>query len=686
MTWLELKGKIAVIPQVKPCGFRGETIMIGAAVLFLLIVAVGTASALTAQEQLGELLFTDTNLSTPAGQSCQSCHDPAFAFTEPDKTRGVSGGATAGRFGNRNAPSAAYAAFSPEFGFVAGKFAGGQFWDGRATNLTEQAKGPFLNPLEMNNTGQTEVLNKIQAASYASLFNTVCGAQSDQYTCMAAAITAFEKTPLLNKFSSKFDLNPAGLTAQEQNGHTLFIGKGKCEICHKSTIGPFAANPLFTDFTFNNIGVPSNLGMLGDTAALQAYFPFYYPPLAPEFNAAGLNFVDTGLANNPAIPVVLQPSVQGLMKAPTLRNIELTSPYMHNGVFRTLKEVVHFYNTRDVLGNCANTLVPQPGVNCWPAPEVPNNLNKDIGNLGLTDAEENDIVAFLLTLTDSSVSQQGGNITGTVTNATSTAAEPGVSVSAGGVTVLTNAAGFYSISLAAGTYTVNASKVGFTTNTTAGVNVTSGATTKLNIALQPAAPAAQTIGISSFNVPVGGTVTVPIQATAPVSGNIAAVDITLTYDPAVIIIPAGGITSTAFPTVTPNINNTTGTTRIVAASIGGVTGTMTIANVQFSAVGAAGATSPVTITVALDGLKDAAGAVLTPTITNGVATIGGVKGDVNSNGALDVGDGVFTAQAVAGMRTFTPAQTALADANRNGVLDVGDVVFTLQAVAGLRTL
>ncbi len=381
----------------------GKRIMIGAAVL-LLLAAVGTASALTDQEQLGKLLFADTNLSTPAGQGCVSCHDPAFAFTDPDKNLSVSGGVVAGRFGSRNAPSAAYGAFSPDFGFIAGGFGGGQFWDGRAANLTEQAKGPFLNPLEMNNTGPAEVLNKIQAASYAPLFNTVCvsGDTQSQYTCMAAAIAAFEKTPLLNKFSSKFDLNQTGMTAQDQRGFSLFNTKGKCDICHRSTIGPFAAKPIFTDFEYMNIGVPSNLGMLGDTAALQAYFPFYYPPLAPEFNTAGLNFVDTGLTNNPAIPVILQPSVKGLMKVPTLRNIELTSPYMHNGVFRTLKEIVHFYNTRDILGNCANTSVPQPGVNCWPAPEVPDNLNKDIGNLGLTDAEENDIVAFLLTLTDGS--------------------------------------------------------------------------------------------------------------------------------------------------------------------------------------------------------------------------------------------------------------------------------------------
>jgi len=375
-----------------------EKILICMAIL--LIAAVGAASALTEKEQLGKNLFTDINLSEPAGQSCQDCHVPAVAFTEPDKSRGVSEGVIAGRFGNRNAPSTAYASFSPQFSFEGGViFRGGQFWDGRAANLTEQAKGPFLNSLEMNNPDMITVLNKINASAYASLFNRVCG-QTDiesRYTCMADAIAAFEKTPELNKFNSKFDLtvglnNPADLTAQEFRGLQLFRGKAKCIVCH--------AEPFFTDFDYENIGVPSNLGMSGDSPALQNYFPFYYPPIAPGFNPAGLNFVDTGLAGNPAVPDIQKPGARGKMKAPTLRNVILTAPYMHNGVFRTLEQVVHFYNTRDILGNCANTAGAQPGVNCWPAPEVLDNRNPVIGDLQLTDDEETDVVAFLKTLTD----------------------------------------------------------------------------------------------------------------------------------------------------------------------------------------------------------------------------------------------------------------------------------------------
>ncbi len=380
-----------------------KKIWVYAAVL-LLLAAMGTASALTDKEQLGKFLFTDANLSEPAGQSCQDCHDPAVAFTEPDKSRGVSAGVNSSRFGKRNVPSAAYAAFTPEFSLFGGvEFLGGEFWDGRAANLTEQAKGPFLNPLEMNNPDNITVLNKINASAYAPLFNTVCGQpdvgnQTDvesKYTCMATAIASFEKTAELNKFNSKFDLtvglnNPADLTAQEFRGLQLFRGKAKCNVCHPE--------PFFTDFDYENIGVPGNLGMLGNTSNLTQYFPFYF--LAPEFNPAGLNFVDIGLAANPAVPEILKPGARGKMKAPTLRNVNLTAPYMHNGVFSTIEQVIHFYNTRDILGNCANTQAPQPGVNCWPAPEVIENRNPIIGDLQLTDAEEKDIVAFLKTLTD----------------------------------------------------------------------------------------------------------------------------------------------------------------------------------------------------------------------------------------------------------------------------------------------
>ncbi len=522
-------------------------------VAFLLTLTDGyvpqpRTSALTDQEQLGKNLFFDTNLSTPEGQGCVSCHDPSAAFTDPDKDRGVSGGINTSRFGSRNAPSAMYHALSPDFSLAGAGFVGGQFWDQRAANLTEQAKAPFLNPLEMNNPDQAAVLNKIQAAAYAPLFNTVCGASPDQYTCMANAVAAFENTPELNRFNSRFDVDQANLTVQEMRGFNLFIGKATCAVCHP--IGPFGSRSLFMDFDAENIGVPKNLGMMGDTPALQHYFPFYY---LDEFNPTGLNFIDAGVAGNPNVPATLRPTLKGAIKAPTLRNVELTSPYMHNGVFRTLKEVVHFYNTRDVLGNCAVRTNPQPGVNCWPAPEVAANLALGVGNLQLTEAEENDIVAFLLTLTDSFGLQQGGSITGRVTDAATGAPIAAATVTAGTRIAFVDTGGNYAITnIAPGTYDVTASAAGFITNTTAGVVVNAGAVTTLNIVLQP--------------------------------------------------------------------------------------------------------------------------------------IIGVIIGDANGNAVLDVGDGLLTLQAVAGLRQFTATQTAAANVNGNGVLDVGDGLFILQAVAGVRTL
>ncbi len=367
-------------------------ILISAIILSILLITLGNASALTPREQLGKFIFTDPDLSNPAGQSCQDCHEPVFAFTDPVKTIAVSEGVILGRFGNRNAPSVAYSGVIPEFGIIAGgEFIGGLFWDGRAQNLTEQAKGPFTNSLEMNNANSADVITKIQAAPYADLFNQLCGTNPDKFTCATEAIAEFERSPEMNKFNSKFDVSFNSLTVQEMRGLALFTSKGQCFICHPE---PY----FFTDFDYANIGVPSNLGMIGDNINLQNYFPFYYDA---NFNHDGLNFVDIGLAKNPNVPTILQTVAKGMMKAPTLRNVELTSPYMHNGVFKTLKEVVHFYNTRDVLGNCATTLNPQPGTNCWPSPESTQNINAIIGNLGMSDSEENDIVAFLKTLTDS---------------------------------------------------------------------------------------------------------------------------------------------------------------------------------------------------------------------------------------------------------------------------------------------
>jgi cytochrome c peroxidase len=347
--------------------------------------------------ELGRVLFFDPSLSEPAGQSCASCHDPAAAFTDPDKDRPTSKGVHRERFGSRNAPSAMYMAFSPAFHFdkAEGVYLGGQFWDGRAATLEEQAKGPFLNPVEMANPDKRAVVDKVRRAAYAPQFETAFGrgALDDverAYDNIVAAIAAFERTPELAPFTSKHDAwlqGRAKLSAQELRGLRLFNDekKGNCAACHPSQRRPDGGLPLFTDFTYDNLGVPRNPDN-----------PFYGQE--KRFNPAGTKFVDRGLGG-----FVKKRAEDGKFKVPMLRNIALTGPYMHNGYFRTLRGVVAFYNDRDVRPRCKGEATEEQALarGCWPKPELGRNVNdEELGRLGLSEQEVDDIVAFMEALTD----------------------------------------------------------------------------------------------------------------------------------------------------------------------------------------------------------------------------------------------------------------------------------------------
>ncbi len=357
------------------------------------------------KELLGELLFFDTSLSEPKGQSCAACHDSGSGWTGPETDINAHGavyeGAVPERFGNRKPPSSAYAPFSPVFHYdnATGTFVGGNFWDGRATGeklgnpAADQAQGPFLNPLEQNNPRAAAVVNKVCNSRYAGLFKEVWGSGAcdnvdTAYNDIALSIAAYEASHKVSQFSSKYDLYLAGkarLNKQEKLGLELFEGKANCAACHPSKPGPYSDKPLFTDFTYDNIGTPKN-----------PENPFYTMP--PQFNPDGANFIDYGLGGylkSAGYPEDVYTQELGKMKVPTLRNVdkrpypEFVKAYSHNGFFKSLKEIVHFYNTRDVKGAS------------WPAPEVQQNINKkELGNLGLTDEEENAIVAFLKTLSD----------------------------------------------------------------------------------------------------------------------------------------------------------------------------------------------------------------------------------------------------------------------------------------------
>ncbi|MFH1147806.1 MAG: cytochrome c peroxidase [Pseudomonadota bacterium] len=393
--------------------------------LAFITATAGAASdvSLTPQEQLGKKIFFDENLSFNSNQACAACHAPESGWTGPNDVINGGGavyeGSITDRFGNRKPPSSAYATQSPILHQMSnGKFVGGNFWDGRATGerlgcpAAEQALGPFLNPLEQALSSPSEVISRICDSSYSELFTQVCGPNAcnpdytyTAYDCVGYSVAAYEASPEVNQFSSKYDAVVAGkanFTKQEHEGFNLFLGKGKCNKCH--TVNPRGKQALFTDYTYDNLGVPRN-----------PENPFYYAN--PEFNPLGAAWIDLGLGgflNAQMMHPEWVPFARenfGKHKVPTLRNVDKWNPalgpkvkaYGHNGYFKSLKGIVHFYNTRDVLPVCPGECTEEQALaaNCWPLPEIALNMNtKELGNLGLSAAEEDAIVAFINTLSD----------------------------------------------------------------------------------------------------------------------------------------------------------------------------------------------------------------------------------------------------------------------------------------------
>ena len=336
------------------------------------------------QMQLGEKLFHDKSLSKDKTMSCATCHEIESAFIDPRPTNlslGASLGDDLSSIGDRNAPTVMYAKFIPLFHFdeEEGLFIGGQFLDGRATNLTAQAKGPFLNPVEMNMPDEASVIARIEEnATYVKSFKTLYGEDifSDTkkaYEALAKTIATFEKSDIFAPFNAKFDKVRKGdavYTEAEARGLELFNGKAQCVLCHTSD----GENAQFIDFSYDNLGVPINHALR-------------------EANGEGEAFRDNGLYLNPEVD---DETLKGAFRVSTLRNIAVTAPYMHNGVFKNLATVVHFYNTRDVQG----AINPETG-EVWEKGEVEINKNsEELGNLNLTEQEESDLVAFMNTLTE----------------------------------------------------------------------------------------------------------------------------------------------------------------------------------------------------------------------------------------------------------------------------------------------
>lgn len=463
-----------------------------------------------AMEKLGEQIFFDKNLSQPRTQSCASCHDPAAGFTSPSFFVNLTGGAEFGavrkRAGNRKPPTATYMTFAEDWDGNSG----GLFLDGRATGeaidssifpahwdlatvvtmephanaAAHQAMGPFLNPVEQNLPSAEVLCKRVKYGSYADLYAEAWGEPIDcsepvfvelAHKRIAFAVSVFEASDKVNTFSSLRDIMLAadadgafpldGFTDQQNQGRDLFYNINSeggprpintfvtCGgFCHSSKITADGTDPqeLYTNTNaaYFNIGVPRN-----------PFNPWYLMKFVRDndgniINPLGRNWVDQGLAfrDDDGDGVSDFPDRKGELKMATLRNTAsrpfegFARSYMHNGYFKSLKQVVHFYNTRDIKPVCTNKHdEPQKSVTarraikrgCWPVPEVftedehgnPDNIfgcddetnhckvelaegetfetycdnpgnSRGIGNLCMTSEQEDAIVAYMETLTD----------------------------------------------------------------------------------------------------------------------------------------------------------------------------------------------------------------------------------------------------------------------------------------------
>jgi len=342
---------------------------------------------------LGEKLFFDPMLSKNYTQSCATCHNPQHGFID-NRDNSVHGAASLGddkkSIGDRNTPTASYAMFSPKFYFDSKKneYIGGQFYDGREHTLAGQAGGPPTNPVEMGIPSKKFMVERLkQDLTYNKEFKNIYGEDifnnpQKAYSKMAQAIAAFEETETFAPFDSKYDRflkSEYDLTPLEDLGRTLFFSNNNnnCASCHllKKEDAP---RETFSNYQYHNIGVPQNHILMAKNV------------VNPK------TFIDHGLLNNPEIS---DKKYDGKMKVPTLRNIAITSPYMHNGVFQKLSTVVEFY---DKYVNKERTLNPETGKK-WAKPEV--KIDKEDMKIlkeakALNERKVKALVAFMNTLTD----------------------------------------------------------------------------------------------------------------------------------------------------------------------------------------------------------------------------------------------------------------------------------------------
>ncbi len=416
---------------------------------------------------LGRMIFRDRSLSNPGGQACINCHDPEAGWSSPNSadnaTIGVARGVIPNRFGPRKIPGIGYAASLPmgipTYNEDAQGFVGGLFYDGRAKDLVDQAKAPFLNPNEMNNDSPAMVIAKLQASPSANMFKQVFGADvftkpvDEVYDLMAKALAAYQSGPELSPYNSKYDLyleGKAALTPSEMGGLRLVTGtlngrpdgppfprQAFCSGCHgRLALDLTKEKDHWTNSCYANIGVPKNRNNPFYAMTDAASNPKGYNPLGDKYVDFGLSFFlypYMGLpVNDPEGHDRL--GIVGAFKAPTLRNVGkrphpgFVKSYMHNGALKSLEEVVHFYTSRNWTtepGEIIDFTQADPyagliGTPLWDAPEYIDPVNMinptglpgadestgggmvsaEVGNLFLKPSDEADIVAFLNTLND----------------------------------------------------------------------------------------------------------------------------------------------------------------------------------------------------------------------------------------------------------------------------------------------
>jgi cytochrome c peroxidase len=357
-----------------------------AACLAAALALTATAASADPLTELGRALFFDTNLSEPRGQACATCHDPDRAFSDPratDARTALSVGADGISLGLRNTPGLTYLSLVPAFSRTDGHYQGGLFLDGRAASLEAQVLEPLLNPLEMAMPDGAAVVRRVlENEEYRDSLGAMLGAQALRepvrhldsiLNALTAAIAAFERSTEFSTFDSKYDRYLRGeyrMTRDEAVGREVFFsGLVNCIQCHLNRPDRVSPRETFTNHRYHNIGVPVN-------------------------PAAAAAAPDPGLAGHPDVGSA---SEAGRFRVPTLRNVAVTAPYMHNGVFRDLETAVAFYG-KFTLRHQRNPETGQP----WQPAEVPETVDEEILVEGqpIDPARVRHLTAFLKTLTD----------------------------------------------------------------------------------------------------------------------------------------------------------------------------------------------------------------------------------------------------------------------------------------------